>query len=324
MAEVRLQKFLSAAGVASRRKAETMIQLGRIGVNGERVKELGTKVDPSADTVTLDGEEVKLPATPLYYVMNKPRATVCTENDPERRQRVHELLPPGLPRMFTIGRLDYDTEGVLLFTTDGDLAKGLTDPARAVPKVYEVKIQGEPDPHLLRRFNEGVNLDDGTRTKPAPTELVHRTKTNAWYEVVLIEGKNRQIHRMAAACGKRVLKLRRISFGAVEGRGLKTGQVRQLVPDEINALRKDAGVKAPERIQKKKKASARKPSASKPSASKPSARKPSARKPSARKPSASKPSASRPSASKPSARKPSQGRPKGAGEKKGIKPRRKR
>jgi len=246
---VRLQKFLSAAGIASRRKAEVMITAGRVSVNGKKCTELGTKVDPSKDAVSVDGTPVKRPEL-LYYLMHKPRATLCTESDPEGRDRVHDLLPKHLPRLFTVGRLDYDNEGVLLFTTDGELAKALTDPKQAVTRVYEVKIQGEPDPHLLRRFNEGLRLDDGRRTKPSPTELIKRTKTNAWYEVVLTEGMNRQIHRMAMACGRTVLKIRRIAYGPVRLGALKLGRTRQLTPMEVGGLINEAGLKGRRRAAK--------------------------------------------------------------------------
>lgn len=241
MSEVRLQKFLSAAGIASRRKAETLITEGRVSVNGKQCTVLGTKVDPQKDKVVVDGKRVRQSA-PIYLAMNKPRATLCTESDPEGRERVHDLLPPGLPRVFTVGRLDFDTEGLLLFTNDGDLAKALTDRKNAVPRIYRVKIQGEHDPHLLRRFNQGVRLDDGHRTKPSPTELLERTRTNAWYEVILTEGMNRQIHRMAEACGRRVLKIRRDAFGPIRLDALRVGHVRHLNSGEVRDLIAAAGL----------------------------------------------------------------------------------
>jgi 23S rRNA pseudouridine2605 synthase len=241
MAEMRLQKFLSQAGKASRRKSETLIEAGRVTVNG-KVAILGTKVDPEKDEVVLDGAQIKPLSSPLYFVMNKPREFLCTESDPEHRPTVYKLLPPGLPRMFTVGRLDWDTEGLLLFTTDGDLATALTDPSRAVPRIYEVKIQGEPDPHLLRRFNEGVKLDDGRRTRPSPTELMSKTKTNAWYSVILTEGMNRQIHRMAIACGRRVLKIRRVQFGPINLGQVRIGHIRALHPMEVTDLVTSGGL----------------------------------------------------------------------------------
>jgi len=234
---VRLQKFLSAAGVASRRKSETLIVNGRISVNGKTVTELGTKVHPRNDVICVDGQRVKAPNHPIYLLMHKPIATVCTEDDPQRRDTVHDLLPPGMPRLFSVGRLDYKTEGALLFTTNGNLADALTRPSSGVPKIYEVKIQGVVDEHLLRRFNEGIRLDDGHRTKPAPIEVIKRTKTNAWYEVVLTEGKNRQIHRMAEACGKQVLKLKRTAFGPVRLGHLKPGECRELTGHEVAQLK---------------------------------------------------------------------------------------
>jgi 23S rRNA pseudouridine2605 synthase len=264
MSQMRLQRFLSAAGVASRRKAENWIVEGRVTVNGEVVTELGTKVTPRQDHVEVDGEHIRMPDAPLYYLMNKPPGTVCTESDPEGRPRVHELLPPGLPRLFTVGRLDWDTEGVLLFTNDGELAKSLTDPRIAVPRIYEVKIQGAPDMHLVRRFNEGVRLEDGRMTRPSPTEIIRRTKTNFWISMVLTEGKNRQIHRMTQACGRRVLKLHRVNYGGINLIGLRTGQCRPLYEHEVNQLVEAAGLKrarrATARVQKMRAAEQRRSS----------------------------------------------------------------
>ncbi|MEC8025652.1 MAG: pseudouridine synthase [Myxococcota bacterium] len=254
MSQMRLQRFLSAAGVASRRKAEIWIVEGRVTVNGQTVTELGTKVNSDKDRVEVDGEHIRMPDAPLYYLLHKPPGTVCTESDPEGRPRVHELLPPGLPRLFTVGRLDWDTEGILLFTNDGKLAKALTDPKIAVPRIYEVKIQGAPDPHLVRRFNEGVRLDDGRMTRPSPTEIIRRTKTNFWISMVLTEGKNRQIHRMTQACGRRVLKLHRVNYGGIVLTGLRTGQCRPLALHEVEMLVAAAGLKrtrrANARVQK--------------------------------------------------------------------------
>jgi 23S rRNA pseudouridine2605 synthase len=247
---VRLQKYLSAAGVASRRKSEALITEGRVSVNGVVVNELGSKVDPATAEVTVDGFSVGLPSAPLYVMMNKPRATVCTESDPEGRERVHDLLPRGLPRLFTIGRLDYDTEGLLLFTNDGDLAAKLTSPNKSVPRVYEVKVQGDADTHMVRRWSEGVRLDDGSRTRPSPTELLSRTRSNAWYSVVLTEGKNRQIHRMAAACGKRVLKLRRVSYGPIVLGNLRHGTSRGLTSYEVGGLMAAVQMSQPRRSKR--------------------------------------------------------------------------
>ena len=246
---IRLQKYLSQCGIASRRQAETYITAGRVTVNGKVTTVLGSRIDPDKDVVEVDHRKISPPKTPIYVVMNKPRATVCTEHDPQGRDKVHDLLPKSLPRLFTVGRLDYDSEGVLLFTTDGEMAQRLTTPDSGVPKVYEVKIQGPVDEHVIRRFNEGVRLDDGRRTKPAICEVVRTTRTNAWYEVVLTEGKNRQIHRMAMACGKTVLKLRRTMFGPISLGFLKPGEVRPLRDEEIEALTGVAGLKSKRRAE---------------------------------------------------------------------------
>ncbi|MFT5432130.1 MAG: 23S rRNA pseudouridine2605 synthase [Myxococcota bacterium] len=340
---VRLQKYLSAAGVASRRKSEALITEGRVSVNGVVVNELGSKVDPATAEVTVDGLSVGLPASPIYLMMNKPRATVCTESDPEGRERVHDLLPRGLPRLFTIGRLDYDTEGLLLFTNDGDLAAKLTSPHKAVPRVYEVKVQGDADSHMVRRWSEGVRLDDGSRTRPSPTELLSRTRSNAWYSVVLTEGKNRQIHRMAAACGKRVLKLRRVSYGPILLGNLRHGTSRGLAGHEVAGLmaavqmaptrrakraapdeapgqaparpenRRSAKSGSPEK-SKRPKAAHGKPGQSKswvakPGQSRPGQSRPGQSQPGQSQPGQSQPGQSRPGQSRPGQDKPSYGRP---------------
>ena len=238
MAEaIRLQKFLASAGVASRRKSEAIILEGRVSVNGKVITELGTKVHPRNDVVSLDGERIRSQGRDVYMVMNKPQGTICTEDDPHHRPKAHDLLPPGQPRLFSIGRLDYNTEGVIIFTTDGEMAEILSRPSTGMTKLYRVKIQGPPDEHLVRRFNEGVRLEDGYRTKPAPTEVVQRTRTNTWYEVVLTESKNRQIHRMTEACGGRVLKLWRLAFGPVQVENLRSGESRHLTPAEIASLK---------------------------------------------------------------------------------------
>ncbi len=243
--EIRLQKFLSGAGIASRRQAETLITAGRVSINGKAATELGVRVDPKNDRVTVDGEPVRLPAEPMVVLMNKPREMVCTESDPEGRARIHELLPKGLPRLFTIGRLDYHTEGVLLLTTDGDLARALTSPDVSVPRVYHVKLNGPPDPRLTERFSRGVRLADGTRFRPSDIEVLSETRTNTWYEIVLTEGKNRQIHRMCEASGKRVLKLKRMSYGPIRLDDLPTGASRPLSKAEIASLREAAGQVGP-------------------------------------------------------------------------------
>jgi 23S rRNA pseudouridine2605 synthase len=250
---IRLQKFLAGAGVASRRKAEAIIQAGRVTVNGNVVTEMGTKVHPRNDVVSVDGERVRARRSDVYMVLNKPQGTICSEDDPHNRPRAHDLLPAGLPRLFSVGRLDFNSEGVLIFTSDGALAETLSRPGTGVPKIYRVKIQGEPDEHMIRRFNEGVRLEDGYRTKPAPTELVERTRTNCWYEVVLTEGKNRQIHRMAEACGRRVLKLWRTAFGPVRVEDLRVGESRNLTDAEIDGLKDAVKSANPHRNKRSKK-----------------------------------------------------------------------
>ena len=241
---IRLQKFLSHAGIASRRKAETMIQAGRVTVNGKPVTEMGTKVWPDRDLVTVDGETVTRPRSRpyAYYVLNKPTGTICTEHDPQGRKKVIDLLPDDLRRVFTVGRLDYNTEGVLLFTNNGDLAEALMRPENAITRVYHVKIQGPPDEKIVERFDRGVRLDDGRYTRPVPTQLLRVTRTNSWYELVLTQGRNRQVHRMFATLRRDVLKLKRVQYGPVTVDGMELGAFRKLTNNEVADLMRDAGM----------------------------------------------------------------------------------
>jgi len=248
MAEkIRLQKYLSHAGIASRRASEKLIVAGRVIVNGKTVKDLGTKVDPENDVVQVDNQTVEQADKPFYLMMNKPPKTVCTEHDPQGREKVGDLLPKNIPRIFTIGRLDYHTEGLLLFTNDGGLAQALMKPVNAVAKIYHVKIQGAPDPTIVERFERGVRLEDGTKTKPSPTELLRTTRTNCWYEIILTEGKNRQIHRMFQSLRRNVLKLKRVKYGPLNLGDLDISQHRFLTDNEVRSLYREAGLRLPKR-----------------------------------------------------------------------------
>jgi 23S rRNA pseudouridine2605 synthase len=245
--KIRLQKFLSHAGIASRRSAEKLMAAGRVKVNGKVVTELGTRVDPDTDNVQVDEQQVQGDLEPLYFVMNKPPKTVCTEHDPQGRKKVVDLLPPKLPRVFTVGRLDYHTEGLLVFTNDGELAQALMHPENAIARIYHVKLQGGADPRIPERFAKGVRLEDGTKTRPTPTELLRTTRTNCWYEMILTEGKNRQIHRMCETLRRNVLKLKRVRYGPILLGDLPVGQTRSLKAGEVNALFRDAGLKRTKR-----------------------------------------------------------------------------
>jgi len=229
----RLQKVLAQAGLGSRRACEALIAEGRVEVNGE-LATLGRRVDPEHDRVTLDG--VTIPVRPglVYYLLNKPPRVVTTAQDPEGRPTVVDLVPAE-PRVYPVGRLDWDTEGVLLLTNDGPLAHGLTHPSHGVPKTYLAEVSGVPGRAALRRLREGVDLDDG-RTAPAKARLAQTTPTGAALEIVIHEGRNRQVRRMCEAVGHPVRRLVRTRFGPLRDQRLAPGQWRPLTQTEIRAL----------------------------------------------------------------------------------------
>ena len=237
---VRLQKILSAAGVASRRAAERLMRERRVTVNGEIVTELGTRADPERDVVRVDARRVERLPRRRYMLLNKPRGVVTTRSDPQRRQTVLDLMPRVREYIYPVGRLDYDSEGLLLLTNDGALAERLTHPRHALERVYEALVRGIPSEAELRRLCAGVHLD-GRRTAPVEAHLIggHRARRTdqARVEIVLREGRNRQVRRMLIAVGHPVLRLRRVQFGPLRDRGLKTGEYRELLPRELAALR---------------------------------------------------------------------------------------
>jgi pseudouridine synthase len=238
----RLQKVLSAAGVASRRRSEELIRQGRVSVNGAVVDELGTKADPTRDDIRVDGRRVK-PATRLHYLLlNKPRGYVTTRRDPQRRRTVMELVPDLRDAVYPVGRLDYDSEGLLLLTNDGALAAALTHPRHEVERVYRVEVTGTPGARSLERLSRGIVLD-GQRTAPAKiTILFGETErdSDAVLLITLREGRNRQVRRMCEAVGHPVKRLTRIRIGPLTDKGLRAGQVRELTPAEVRALKKAA------------------------------------------------------------------------------------
>src|SRR5688572_6289832 len=194
----RLQKLIAAAGVASRRHAEELIAAGRVTVNGEVVKELGTKADPDKDHIKVNGKLINpqlKSREKVYVLLNKPKGYLSSVSDPEGRPLVTELLPRSLGRLYPVGRLDFNTEGLLLLTNDGDFTNFITAARNRVEKVYEAKVKGLPPEAALQRIRRGVILDDGTRTAPAKITKVDATENNAWFEIVLHQGKNQQIRR---------------------------------------------------------------------------------------------------------------------------------
>lgn len=237
---LRLQKFLASAGVASRRKAEELIEAGQVSVNGRVVRELGTKVDPSVDEVRVRGEMVR-PERLVYFVMNKPEGVVCSAEgviDERGRPTVLSLLQGVTERVYPVGRLDFKTRGVLILTNDGAMAAGLTHPRHHVPKTYHAKFQGRPTRETLDKLREGVTLDDGVTTRPASEVLiVKETPSNMWVQLTISQGLNRQVRRMGDAIGHQVLKLIRVAVGDLTADGLEDGQFRPLKAQEIADLR---------------------------------------------------------------------------------------
>jgi pseudouridine synthase len=236
----RLQKVLAHAGVASRRAAERLILEGRITVNGAVVTELGTKVDPERDAIKVDGKRLAaVPAGRTYLALHKPRGVVTTLSDPEGRPTVKDYLRGIKARVYPVGRLDFASEGLLLLTDDGMLARDLMHPSRGVEKTYLVKVKGQPEPEVLTRLSRGIPLD-GKRTGPARTRVVRRGD-NAWIEITIGEGRNRQVRRMFQAVGHPVQRLRRLAYGGVSLGRLPVGHLRALTEAEVAELQKASG-----------------------------------------------------------------------------------
>jgi|SRR5665213_3022370 len=235
MAEERLQKIISATGVASRRKAEQLIAEGRVTVNGAVITELGSKADIGRDHIKVDGRLLKQPTKFAYIALNKPDSVMSTVSDPQRRQTVLDLLHGVKVRVYPVGRLDYHSQGLILLTNDGEFANAITTKSH-VAKTYLVKIKGSLTPEQEEDFRRGIPLS-GKRTAPAGIRLVRRGD-NPWYEVKLVEGRNQQIRIMFKHFGHLVEKLRRIRIGTVELGSLKPGEFRYLDAEEVGKLMK--------------------------------------------------------------------------------------
>ena len=237
--EQRLQKLIAAAGLASRRHAEELITSGKVTVNGAVVTELGTKADPTKDHIKVDGKLINprlIGQQRIYVLLNKPRGYLSSVSDPEGRPLVTELLPPSLGRLHPVGRLDFNTEGLLLLTNDGELTNFVTAAKNRVEKVYEVKVKGVPPGGGIDRLRRGVVLDDGTRTAPALINRIHETSSNSWFEISLHQGRNQQIRRMFDLIGYSVIKLRRVRIGFLTDEKLKPGHWRLLSSAEVKRL----------------------------------------------------------------------------------------
>ena len=273
----RLQKILSQAGVASRRAAERLIAEGRVTLNGATVHEMGTKADADADDIRVDGRRLSSPERKRYILLNKPAGYVSTRADPQRRRTVIDLLHGVREYIYPVGRLDYDTEGLLLLTNDGDLAARLTHPRHGVERSYEARVAGMPDEEALRRLREGIPLD-GRRTLPAEATLLnarrgraggsedpplrkrgqtgvgrsrdlpsrkHATEREGLIQITIREGRNRQVRRMCEAVGHPVRELTRTRIGPLTDRRLKPGMWRDLSAVEVTTLQALAARPAP-------------------------------------------------------------------------------
>lgn len=231
----RLQKVLAAAGLASRRECENFILEGRVEVDGKVVSELGARVDRASQEIRVDGEP--LARTRLqYFAVNKPEGVVCTARDPSGRPRVTDLLPPGVGRMFNVGRLDLASEGLILVTNDGELANQLTHPRHGVEKIYDVQVAGVPGPEVLEQLHRGVHLAEGY-VHAVKVRIKARKKNSTMLEMVLDEGRNREIRRLLARVGHKVQRLTRIAVGPVRLGELPRGAVRQLTREEVQKLK---------------------------------------------------------------------------------------
>ena len=237
----RLQKLIATAGIASRRHAEEMIAAGLVTVNGKVIRELGTKADPETDHIKVKGRLINSrlkPREKIYVLLNKPRGYLTSMSDPEGRPLVTELIPLSLGRLHPVGRLDFNTEGLLLFTDDGDLTNHITSARNRVEKIYEVKVKGVPNDNAIERLRRGIRLEDGDRTAPAQIKKLTETRTNTWFEVILHEGRNQQIRRMFDAIGHSVLKLARVSIGNLRDEKLRPGMWRRLAEAEVKKLKR--------------------------------------------------------------------------------------
>lgn len=234
--EERLQKVLAAAGLGSRRQCEELILTGRVEVDREVVMQLGTRVDPQKQRIRVDGIELRKPVT-VWYALNKPVGVVCTNRDPSGRPRAVDLVPESKERLFPVGRLDMNSEGLLLLTNDGDLANHLAHPRYGITKVYRVLVAGQPTREVMAQLRRGVYLSEGL-TRITGVTIKRRYKKSTILEMVLEEGKNREIRRVLARVGHKVMRLVRVATGPIKLGDLEPGDSRRLTQTEIDALRR--------------------------------------------------------------------------------------
>jgi 23S rRNA pseudouridine2605 synthase len=248
--EKRLQKILSELGVASRRKAEELILGGGVTVNG-KIATIGMKADAERDHIKVGGKLVSGPnrksVQKVYLMWNKPKNVVTTLSDPQGRPTVRDYLKDIKCSVFPVGRLDFDSEGLILLTNDGDFANAVMHPSREIPKTYLVKVKGEIEEEKLEKLRRGVKLEDGM-TLPARAKKVRKAENNSWIEMTIYEGRKRQIRRMLEKVGHLVLKLKRIAIDGLKLKGLMPGELRPLTQDELHMIKKELGIKPSESV----------------------------------------------------------------------------
>lgn len=230
----RLQKILSAAGLASRRRAEILIREGRVSVNGRTVTELGSRADPARDHIKVDGKLLCRFPRKIYILLNKPRSVICTLSDPQGRTKVTDLVKVG-EKVYPVGRLDYDSEGLILLTNDGEFARIISSADNRFAKVYHVKVRSTPSETALDRLRNGVRLEEGVKLASLKIQSI-KIGNNSWYEVTLIQGKYRQVRRMFEKIGHPVMKLYRKRIGFLNDHGLPVGGYRFLSPVEVERI----------------------------------------------------------------------------------------
>jgi 23S rRNA pseudouridine2605 synthase len=243
----RLQKIISAAGITSRRASEALILNGQVSVNGTIVTELGSKADPTTDIITVDGKTLKINSQRLYILLNKPPGYITALKDDQGRPLVTDLLKEVPDRVYPVGRLDYNTEGLLLLTSDGEWANRLMHPRHEIEKEYHVRVRGKVIDQQLKRMAEGVELDDGM-TAPAIVSLVKSGEQNDWISVAIHEGRNRQVRRMCESVSLSVVRLKRIRYGSLMLGTLRAGQFRYLTENEVKLLAGESA-KSPSKIK---------------------------------------------------------------------------
>lgn len=235
----RLQKLIAQAGIASRRKAEKLMTEGQVTVNGKVITELGTKADPAKDHIKVGGKLINPILEKLenvYILLNKPKGVLSSVADPEGRKLVTDFAPKNVGRLFPVGRLDFNTEGLIILTNDGKFSNRVAS-TRTIPKIYEVKVKGLPNENAISKLRRGIRLEDGFKTAPAQIKELKTTGKNAWFEITLFEGHNQQIRQMFDAVGFSVVKLRRTKIGTIDDSNLKIGAFRILSEQEIKNLK---------------------------------------------------------------------------------------